>query len=303
VRTAFLGALLEVAARNDRVWLLCGDLGYSVLEPFAQRFPDRYVNVGVAEQNMTGVAAGLALSNKIVFTYSIGNFPVIRCLEQIRNDVCYHNLNVKVVAVGGGMAYGAQGYSHHAIEDLAVTCVLPNMTVVAPGDPVEAAAATRAIADRPGPCYLRLGKAGERVLHATAPAFEIGRAITMQDGIDVTLISTGGLLEMALMVAADLAKQAVSARVLSMPTVQPIDAAAIVAAMADTGRILTLEEHGRGGLGSAVAEVIAESGIAVKFRQVKLQSAPSSVAGSQAALRAAHGISVEHVSRLARAML
>src|SRR5438874_9377638 len=143
MRTAFVDTLCELAERDDRIWLLCGDLGYSILERFADRFPERYVNVGVAEQNMTGVAAGLALCGKVVFTYSIANFPVMRCLEQIRNDVCYHDANVKVVAVGGGFAYGALGMTHHATEDLAVLRALPRMTVVAPGDPVETDAAVR----------------------------------------------------------------------------------------------------------------------------------------------------------------
>jgi len=190
MRTAFIETLCELAEQDERIWLLTGDLGYSVLEQFAERFPDRFVNVGVAEQNMTGVAAGLALCGKIVFTYSIANFPTLRCLEQIRNDVCHHNLNVKIVAVGGGLAYGAQGYTHHAIEDLAVMLALPNMTVIAPGDSVEVRLATRAIVDWPGPCYLRLGRAGERIVHQTEPEFQIGKAIVLQQGSDVTLIST-----------------------------------------------------------------------------------------------------------------
>jgi hypothetical protein len=146
MRTAFLETLVRLARHDERIWLLTGDLGYSVLEGFAREFPERFVNAGVAEQNLTGVAAGLALSGKIVFTYSIANFPTLRCLEQIRNDVCYHRANVKVVAVGGGLAYGSQGYTHFGVEDLAVMRALPYMTVVAPGDPVEARLATEAIA-------------------------------------------------------------------------------------------------------------------------------------------------------------
>ncbi|HKC65029.1 MAG TPA: hypothetical protein VKB86_15410, partial [Pyrinomonadaceae bacterium] len=125
MRTAFIESLCEMAERNERVWLLSGDLGYSVLERFAEKFPQRFVNVGVAEQNMIGIAAGLAMSGQVVFTYSIANFPVMRCLEQIRNDVCSHNLNVKIVAVGGGLAYGPAGYTHHALEDLAVMRAMP----------------------------------------------------------------------------------------------------------------------------------------------------------------------------------
>ncbi len=125
MRTAFIEELIALAERDDRIWLVCGDLGYSVLDAFSNRFPDRYLNAGVAEQNMTGIAAGLALTGKVVFTYSIANFPIMRCLEQIRNDVCYHKLNVKIVAVGGGLAYGSHGYTHHGVEDLAIMSALP----------------------------------------------------------------------------------------------------------------------------------------------------------------------------------
>jgi len=182
MRTAFIKTLCELAEQDERIWLLCGDLGYSVLEGFSSRFPNRFVNVGVAEQNMTGIAAGLALSGKVVFIYSIANFPVMRCLEQIRNDVCYHNLNVKIVTVGGGLTYGSLGYTHHGVEDIAVMRVLPNMTVIAPGDPVEARLATQAILNTPGPCYLRLGKAGEPVVHQIEPEFQVGKAISLQLG-------------------------------------------------------------------------------------------------------------------------
>ena len=153
---------MKLAERDSRVFLVVGDLGFGVTEPFAKRFPKRYLNAGVAEQNMTGIAAGLALSGKIVFTYSIANFPILRCLEQIRNDVCYHHANVKVVAVGGGFAYGSLGATHHATEDLAIMRALPEMSVVAPGDPEEAAAATEAVAAHDGPCYLRLDERANR---------------------------------------------------------------------------------------------------------------------------------------------
>ncbi len=181
MRTAFIDELCEITEKDGRVWLLTGDLGFSVLGRFYNRFPERYVNVGVAEQDMTGIAAGLALSGKIVFTYSIANFPTLRCVEQIRNDVCYHEANVKIVAVGGGLVYGAQGVTHHGTEDLAIMRALPNMTVVAPGDPAEAALATRAVVERPGPCYLRLGRAGEPTVHQTSPDFQIGKAITVRE--------------------------------------------------------------------------------------------------------------------------
>src|SRR5260370_9353377 len=145
MRTAFIEALWELAAQEERLWLLTGDVGYLVLEPFIHSFPERYVNVGVAEQDLAGVAAGLARCGKIPFIYSIANFPTLRCLEQIRNDICYHEGNVKIVAVGGGLTYGAQGYTHHGVEDLAILRALPVLTVLAPGDPVETRLATKAV--------------------------------------------------------------------------------------------------------------------------------------------------------------
>src|SRR5207245_8966920 len=165
MRNAFFRALYALAERDERVFLIVGDLGFGVVEPFAERFPGRFLNAGVAEQDMTGIAAGLALCGKIVFTYSIANFPTLRCFEQIRNDVCYHNANVKVVSVGGGLAYGALGVTHHATEDIAVMRTLPNMTIVAPADSIEAELATRALATQSGPAYLRLGRSGEPRVH------------------------------------------------------------------------------------------------------------------------------------------
>ena len=304
MRTAFIQALIECARANERIWLLVGDLGYSVVEPFKQEFPDRFINVGVAEQNMTGIAAGLALSGKIVFTYSIANFPTLRCLEQIRNDVCYHNANVKIVAVGGGLAYGAQGMTHHATEDLAIMRALPNMTVVAPGDPIETALATRAIIDRPGPCYLRLGKSREPIVHQTSPHFQIGKAIMVREGSDVTLISTGGILYNTVQAAEQLAQQGIQARVLSMPTLKPLDTEAVVAAARETGAIVSIEEHSiSGGLGSAVAEVLAELGNSnTTFRQIGIRDEFCSQIGSQEYLRGIHGLSVEGIVEAVRSL-
>lgn len=298
MRTAFIEALFAAAEHDERIWLLTGDLGYSVLEPFARRFPERYVNVGVAEQNMTGVAAGLALTDKVVFTYSIANFPTLRCLEQIRNDVCFHGANVKIVAVGGGLAYGPQGYTHHAVEDLAVMRALPNMTVLAPGDPVEARLATRAVVDWPGPCYLRLGKANEPVVHRTEPRFEIGKAITVREGTDVTLISTGGMLKTVADAAMLLGDRGISAHVLSMPTVMPLDESAVRRAATTTALVCVVEEHGRvGGLSDGVARCLAATpASAGRFLTLDVPAmlATASV-GSQSYLTARAGLSADAI--------
>ena len=295
MRTAFIEELIAVAERDERVWLVCGDLGYSVLEAFGDRFPKRYLNAGVAEQNMTGLAAGLALAGKVVFTYSIANFPVMRCLEQIRNDVCYHKLDVKVVSVGGGLAYGSHGYTHHGVEDLAIMAAMPNMTVVAPGDPVEARAATVTLARTPGPAYLRLGKAGEKVWHNEPIEFRLGRAIQMQDGHDLTIISTGGVLGISIEAARKLDAGGRSTRLLSMPSLVPLDVEAIRAAARETAAIITVEEHGVGGLGTMTAEVLASIRAAVPFYAVRLGRDPIRVSGSQEQLRSAQGISVDGI--------
>ena len=301
MRTAFIETLCELANLDRRIWLLCGDLGYSVLERFAQKYPDRYVNMGVAEQNMTGVAAGLALEGKIVFTYSIANFPIIRCLEQVRNDVCYHNLNVKIVAVGGGMAYGAAGYTHHAVEDLAITRAMPNMTVVAPGDPVEVKCATKAIANHIGPCYLRLGKGGEPIVHTQELYFQLGKAIWLRQSKNITFISTGAILSEVIRAADDLASRGIQAGVVSIPTLKPLDEETIRIVAARSGQIVTVEEHSSyGGLGEAVAGVLANletpySGL----KRVNLTTSYSTAIGSQKRLRQKFAMDAASLASLA----
>ncbi len=299
MRTAFIETLNELADKDPRVCLIVGDLGYSVIEEFANKHPDQFVNAGVAEQNMIGLAVGMALSGKVVFTYSIGNFGTLRCLEQIRNDVCYHRANVKVVAVGGGLAYGNLGVTHHASEDVAIMRALPNMTVVAPGDPIEARLATRAVVALDGPAYLRLGKAGEPVVHADEPTFTLGRAITMREGSDLTLIASGGMLATADRVAAQLAEKGLSVRLLSMHTIKPLDRDAVVRAATETRFVFTLEEHSiEGGLGGAVAEVMAElDGSRALLKRIGLRPQFNAEVGDQKYLKSLHGLDEEGVMK------
>jgi len=200
MRTAFIEELILLARTNPRIFLVVGDLGYSVVEPFAREFPDRFLNAGVAEQNMTGLAAGMASEGFHVFTYSIGNFPTFRCAEQIRNDVAYHNLPVTIVAVGGGVAYGNLGYSHHTVQDYALMRSFPNMLMATPGDPMEVRACLRYLVKHPQPSYLRLGKAGEPVFHSSIPRLEPGKWVQVVKGHKAghVLLSTGGALGAAL---------------------------------------------------------------------------------------------------------
>jgi transketolase len=305
LRTAFFRTLVDLAATDARVSLVVGDIGFGAVEPFARRFPDRFVNAGVAEQNMTGIATGMALTGKVVFTYSIANFPTIRCLEQIRNDVCYHGADVKIVSVGSGFAYGSLGMTHHATEDLALMRALPGIVVVAPGDPIEVERATRAVVEHQGPCYLRLGRVGEPPLHDARVAFQLGRAIEIRSGGRLTIIATGSMLAAALAVAERLARDGVDARVLSMHTVKPLDTDAVIAAARETRAIVTLEEHSViGGLGSAVAEVLAEAGVGlVPFKRLGLPGTFASQAGGREHLLAVHGLSEDGILRALKPIL
>jgi len=290
MRTAFIQTLCDLAAVDETVWLVTADLGYSVLEIYRDRFPKRFINVGVAEQNMAGVAAGLALSGKNVFTYSIANFPTMRCLEQIRNDICYHDGNVKIVAVGAGFTYGSQGYTHHGIEDIAVMGALANMTVVSPADAVETRQLVRQIHQRRGPCYLRLGRAGEPVLHQGAPQLTLGKALWVRPGEHLTFIATGSILKLALDAAETLAREGVRAGVMSVHTIRPFDSEAVVQAARTTGAIVTVEEHNVvGGLGTTVGDTLAEAGLGVTFRKVGVTREMRGVVGSQRYLRTLMG--------------
>ena len=297
MRKAFLDTLFQIAGKNRDVCLVVGDLGYSVVEEFAKNRPEQFLNAGIAEQNMMGVAAGLALSGKKVCVYSIANFPTLRCLEQIRNDVCYHDADVKIVSVGAGLAYASLGASHQATEDMAIMRALPNMIVVSPADPVETKHATEQILSHKGPCYLRLGKAGEPVIHRGEIDFKIGKAVTFKDGRDITIISTGAILKSCVEASELLEKNGKSVRLLSMHTVKPIDAEVICKAVKETGRILTVEEHSVvGGLGSAVAEVVARTGSCnIKFASVGLNDRFSKYVGSQNYLRDVNGLSVNDI--------
>jgi len=257
MRNTFVAALLEAAARDPRVWLLCGDLGYSVLEVFHQRFPERFCNVGVAEQNMAGIASGLAHAGKTVFIYSIGNFPTFRCLEQLRNDVCYHGADVKVVAVGAGFAYGSQGYTHHALEDIAVMSVLPNIEIFVPCDPAEVQAATRAISVSQKPAYLRLSRAGEPVLRRDEIS-NVRQPHYLVEGRDVVVLASGPVAANCLGAADVLAKHGMSIAVASVPCLKPFNIEFIQEVARDFRVIVTVEEHVlRGGLYAAVAGTLA----------------------------------------------
>ncbi|WP_116134102.1 transketolase family protein [Tropicimonas sp. IMCC34043] len=259
-RDAFTATLEAMAADDPRIVAVCNDsVGSSKLNQFRDRFPDRLVNVGIAEQNMIGVSAGLANGGKIPFVCGAACFLTGRGLEQIKADIAYSDANVKLVGISAGMAYGELGPTHHSTEDFAWIRAIPNIAVVAPCDNIETAAAIAFAAEYTGPIFLRLSRVGVPQLLPDDHRFELGKADTLRNGSDVTIIANGVLTHRALDAAELLAARGIEARVLNMATVRPIDEAAIVSAAEETGAILTCEEHTTfGGLGSAVAEVVVD---------------------------------------------
>lgn len=277
MRTTFIQELIKQARQDPRVFLVVGDLGFSVVEPFVAEFPERFLNAGVAEQNMTAVAAGLASEGYHVFTYSIGNFPTLRCLEQIRNDICYHNLPVTVVAVGAGVAYGNMGYSHHAVQDIAAMRTLLRMTVYSPADPGETAACLRLALARRAPSYLRLGKAGEPDLH---PPQDIttGPLQVRPGNSKLALVATGAVLRSALAAADELARRGIDIPVYSCPIIAN-DITPAYSTLWRHPRLITIEEHGTaGGFGSFIKE-LAPVGVEVHLKGIPTQNA--SLVGTQ----------------------
>ena len=258
-RNAFAGALEEIAREDPRIVALSNDsVSSAKLSHFAELFPDRIFNVGIAEQNMVGMASGLANGDKIPFVAAAACFLTARALEQIKDDVAYTGTNVKLCGVSTGLAYGPLGGTHHSIEDIAWLRAIANMTVIVPADPLETEQAVRAAAGFFGPVYLRISRMGVPVVHDAEYRFEIGKAVRLREGKDVTLAACGTLGPRALTAAAMLEKQGIQARVLNIATIKPIDRAAIVEAAVETGGIVTAEEHTiYGGFGSAVAEVVA----------------------------------------------
>lgn len=298
MRDTFVKTLVEIAKKDKNIELVTGDLGFGVLKPFWEQLPDQFTNAGIAEQNMTTVAAGMALEGKTVFTYSIGNFPTLRCLEQIRNDCAYHNANVKIVCIGGGFVYGSLGMSHHATEDIAILRALPDVVVMAPGDLVEAQEATKAIAQYKGTCYLRLGRGGEKRIHDRIEHFQIGKAIRVHEGEKVAIFSAGAIFEEVQGAYDLLNRQGLSPAVYTFPTVKPIDKDVICACAKDFDLIVTCEEHNIvGGFGSAVAEVMAEMPAKRAYlMRIGMQDMYATKVGSQAYLREQYGMSAKQIA-------
>lgn len=298
MRTNFINQLIEETRYNDKIFLLVGDLGYHVIEPFAEEFPDRFLNVGIAEQNMAGIAAGLAMTGYNVYFYSIGNFPTIRCLEQIRNDIAYHQANVKVVSVGAGYAYGSLGATHQATEEIGALRVLPNMVVATPGDPLEARAITKISASYDGPMYIRLGKAGEKTVHSEDSInLKIGDicSVITREGNQTAVFACGNILDAALH---QINEENLNYDLYSVPFVKPINKEQLINIVkTHPAGLITIEEHQSScGMGSAIVEVLNdlyyEGDIEVypKVKRIAIPDEFADVVGTQVFLREHEGL-------------
>ena len=293
MRNAFIDELVSLAKQHDHIALLVGDLGYSVVEPFVDQFPDRFINTGVAEQNMTGLAAGMASEGYHVFTYSIGNFPTFRCAEQIRNDVDYHKLSVTVVAVGGGLSYGALGYSHHAVQDYALMRTMPNMLIAAPGDPMEVRACMRYLINNPQPSYLRLAKAGEPCIHTEVPEISPGKWVNIRKGKKYagTYLTTGATLELVnklLTNKPELKDWSLN----SMPLWSMKVKSAQVEQVENFDTVVTVEDHLMdAGFGSWLMEAVSiRSDLLTRIKIKSLDSKVCGMVGKQVTLNAEGGL-------------
>lgn len=305
MRDRFIQTLCALAEADPRIMLITGDLGFSVLDDFRRRFPAQFINAGVAEQNMTLVATGMALEGHIVFTYSIGNFPTLRCLEMIRNDAAYHGANVKIISVGGGFSYGALGISHHATEDLAILRSLPDVTCFAPTSLWEVAEATKAITRTAGTCFLRLDK-DKGPDGPVEEAFVVGRPRRLRVGRDVALFTCGGILSEVTLAAERLQEAGISCSVYSVHSLSQVEPDRFINAVETHSAIVTVEEHTvTGGLAGMVLETLADSrALPARFLRIGLDRCFSSVVGSQNHLRSVYDLDATSiVSRVQRLLI
>lgn len=300
MRTAFINQLIDEARKNNKIFLIVGDLGFSVVEPFAEEFPDRFLNIGIAEQNMAGMAAGLAMEGYCVYIYSIGNFPTLRCIEQIRYDICYHNLNVKIIAVGGGYAYGSLGPSHHATEEIGMLRTIPGIKICAPGDPNEAKEVTKISSYDFGPYYIRLGKAGEPEVHNSDLKLKIGDILQVIENKKNAVFTMGATLKYS---QNYLLENKINSSLYSFPFVKPIDKIKLLNLFLKYENIITVEEHQLdGGFGSVILESLndlLDQGLIElhqipKIKRIAIPNKFYSIAGNQDYLRNIAGVVLEN---------
>ncbi len=299
MRNAFVRALEELAEADPRITLLTGDLGFTVLEPFAERFPERFVNVGVAEQSMVGLATGLAEAGFVPFVYSIGTFASLRPYEFIRNGPLLHMLPVRIVGVGAGLDYGHNGVTHYALEDIAVMRAQPDMTIVAPADPAQAVTAMHVSATVAGPIYFRIGKASAPVPNLDG-RFELGRLQLLGGGEDLAILALGSAAAEAVRARELLAAQGIDAALAVVASVQPAPVEDLLELLREVPLVITVESHYRtGGLGSLTAEVIAEGGLSCRLVRQAVDVMPRGLTGTPAFLNDSHGLSAQSLAATA----
>ena len=293
MRTAIIKRLGELAQLDDKIALITGDSGYSVVEPFIEKYPERCFNLGINEQAMASIAAGMALEGYKVYVYGIGNFPTLRCLEQIRNDICYHNLNVKILATGGGFAYGQLGMSHHATEEIAAMKPFENMRLYMPADPKEAVGALDVLYNYCGPGYIRLGRGHDEKIYKEGNKIDVTKAVKFFDSCDINIFASGTILAEAVKAVKELREKGIMTGLYSFPCVKPIDTETISHVAEKCRTIITLEEHSIiGGFGSSVAETVSGmEGRRAHVIRMGLEDKFTEVVGSQDYLRKCYGIS------------
>jgi len=297
MKKAFIRALDELSERDENIFLLTGDLGFSVFEEYREKFPGRFINAGVAEQNMTGVAAGLALKGKKVFIYSIVPFAVMRSFEQIRNDICMHKLEVKIVGYGAGLCYGSAGSSHYALSDINLMRSLPGMVILSPATSDETVAVVKAAVKHEGPVYIRLARATADNIEVSNGSFCFTKGVLLKEGTDVTIVSTGSIVERTLKVAENLEGKNISVRVVHIHTIKPLDKKIIIESAKKTRALFSLEEHSViGGLGSSVAEVLAENKCNVVFKRFGLPDSFVKQVGQRDYLLDVNSLSVDRLT-------
>jgi transketolase len=296
--------IAELATDHPEVVALTADLmGTNKFGDFKKVHPERFFNVGIAEQNLMSVAAGLALDGKVPFASTFATFASMRAHEQVRTDIAYPNLPVKIIATVGGLSGGVMGPTHQGMEDMGTMRMMPNMTVIAPGDPLQLSQFIEQAYEIPGPVYIRLGRGDDAVIYPEDQRITVGKAITAREGSDVTIIATGTIMNDAIRASEVLAEEGISARVLDMHTVKPLDAEAVIQAAEETGRIVTVEDHTIvGGLGSAVAEVVTEAGVPVRLKRLGVPDVFALV-GPPAELYTHYGFDTAGIARAARALL
>lgn len=301
MRDTVIKTIVEYGKKDSDVELITGDLGHNVLEPFSDVLPNQYINAGIAEQNLMGVAAGLAKEGKKVFTYSIGNFTTLRCIEQIRNDCTLNNLNVNIVCVGSGFTYGPLGMTHHATEDIAIMRALPNITITSPCDALEAKKIVDSIIKQDKTCYLRLGRGGEPQIHDKLDNFHFGKAIKISEGEKIAIFVTGTITSEVLLAREELEKRGISTSIYSFHTIKPIDTETILDSATNYDLIVTVEEHNIvGGFGSAVAEVLMDNNVFANLLRIGINDEYPIIVGSKDYLR--HYYKVDHIAILDKIM-